>query len=92
MFAYRNVQRAIRDDRWKLIRYPQVNKTQFFDLRADPFERNDLAGQNMLAGKVQDLTANLEKALNACGDKCALTVPNPNPAAWSPPAEKAPTQ
>ena len=55
----------------------------------DPFERNDLAGQNMLAGKVQDLTANLGKALNACGDKCALTVPNPNPAAWSPPAEKA---
>ncbi|MGB9626882.1 MAG: sulfatase-like hydrolase/transferase, partial [Phycisphaerae bacterium] len=31
--AYRDVQRAIRDDRWKLIRYPKINKTQWFDLK-----------------------------------------------------------
>ena len=90
VFGYRNVQRAIRDDRWKLIRYPQINKTQLFDLQDDPFERNDLAGESKSAGKVQDLTARLEKALKAYGDKCALTVPNPKPAAWSPPADKAP--
>jgi arylsulfatase A-like enzyme len=81
VFAYRSVQRAIRDDRWKLIRYPQIEKTQLFDLQDDPFERHDLAGESKSAERVQDLTARLEKALKACGDKCALTVPNPKPAA-----------
>ena len=33
LLAYRNVQRAMRDDRWKLIRYPEVDQTQLFDLR-----------------------------------------------------------
>jgi arylsulfatase A-like enzyme len=89
VFGYRAVQRAIRDDRWKLIRYPQINKTQLFDLQEDPFELHDLASESNSAGKVQDLTARLEKALKAYGDKCALTVPNPKAAAWSPPAQKA---
>jgi arylsulfatase A-like enzyme len=89
VFAYRSVQRGIRDDRWKLIRYPQINKTQLFDLKSDPFERNNLAGKARSAAKVQDLTARLEKALKAYGDKCALTVPNPKPAAWSPPTDNA---
>ena len=34
--AYRDVQRSIRDDRWKLIRYPQIDKTQLFDLPGRP--------------------------------------------------------
>ncbi|MFA6544787.1 MAG: sulfatase-like hydrolase/transferase [Limisphaerales bacterium] len=34
--SYREVQRAWRDERWKLIRYPQVNVTQLFDLQDDP--------------------------------------------------------
>ncbi len=36
--AYEDVQRAIRDDRWKLIRYPKINRTQLFDLQNDPHE------------------------------------------------------
>ncbi|MEY4817361.1 MAG: hypothetical protein RLZZ23_134 [Verrucomicrobiota bacterium] len=35
MFAYQKVQRSLRDERYKLIRYPQVDRTQFFDLVAD---------------------------------------------------------
>ena len=89
VFGYRGVQRAIRDDRWKLIRYPQIDKTQLFDLLNDPFELHDLASESKSAGTVQDLTARLEKALKQYGDKCVLTVPNPKPAAWSPPAQKA---
>ena len=84
VFAYREVQRAIRDDRWKLIRYPQVNQTQLFDLENDPFERNNLAHKAKSAAQVQALTARLEQALQQYGDKCPLTVPNPKPAAWSP--------
>jgi arylsulfatase A-like enzyme len=41
--AYRNCQRAIRDERWKLIRYPLVNRTQLFDLSVNPDELNNLA-------------------------------------------------
>lgn len=33
VFAYRDVQRAVSDARWKLIRYLQVDRTQLFDLR-----------------------------------------------------------
>jgi arylsulfatase A-like enzyme len=89
VFAYRDFQRALRDDRWKLIRYPQINKTQLFDLQSDPFELHDLARESKSAGTVQDRTARLDKALKEYGDKCALTVPNPKPAAWTPPVQKA---
>ena len=41
--SYRNVQRSLRDDRWKVIRYPVINRTQLFDLASDPFEMKDLA-------------------------------------------------
>jgi arylsulfatase A-like enzyme len=84
VFAYRKVQRAIRDDRWKLIRYPQIDKTQLFDLQNDPFETNDLAGQSESAAKVSEMMARLEQGLKAYGDKLPLVVPNPKPAAWSP--------
>ena len=43
--AYRDVQRAVRDDRWKLIRYPRIGLTQLFDLASDPDERHDLAAE-----------------------------------------------
>ena len=43
VFAYKAVQRAIRDDRWKLICYPQIDKTQLFYLQADPHEVTSLA-------------------------------------------------
>ncbi len=85
VFAYKEIQRALRDDRWKLIRYPQINKTQLFDLRNDPFERNDLAADPGSAAKAQELTQHLERTLKAYGDACALTVANPKPATWSPP-------
>ena len=47
--AYRTVQRAVRQGDWKLIRYPQVNKTQLFDLRDDPHETWDLAEARLRA-------------------------------------------
>ncbi|MEE2889252.1 MAG: sulfatase/phosphatase domain-containing protein, partial [Planctomycetota bacterium] len=41
--AYKKVQRAIRVGRWKLIRYPAVDRTQLFDLVSDPHEMKDLS-------------------------------------------------
>lgn len=79
---------TLRDDRWKLIRYPQVDRTQLFDLAADPAETKDLAALPAHAAKVADLTARLEAEMRRNGDTLALTVAQPLPAAWSPPSKK----
>jgi arylsulfatase A-like enzyme len=55
--AYAAVQRAVRDERWKLIVYPRAHKTQLFDLAADPEERHDLAGEPAHAAEVTRLAA-----------------------------------
>jgi arylsulfatase A-like enzyme len=83
--AYRDVQRAVRDDRWKLIRYPQINKSQLFDLRDDPHELHDLADKPEYAAKVKELTARLAVLQAEAGDNCKLSSPNPKDPAWLPP-------
>ena len=84
--SYLSVQRAIRDERWKLIRYPQVNVTQLFDLQADPDEMHNLAGEPAQSERVKTMLARLAELQPAWGDTAPLTVPNPKPAAWLPPA------
>ena len=84
--GYRDCQRAIRDDRWKLIRYPLVDRTQLFDLSSDPHELVNLADKPEHAAKVAELTALLTKEMGSHADKFPLTVANPKPAEWSPPA------
>ena len=86
--GYRDCQRAIRDDRWKLIRYPLVDRTQFFDLAADPHELKDLAGKPKYAATISELTGLLQKEMQRYDDAAPLTVANPRPAAWSPPAQE----
>ena len=87
VFAYRDFQRGIRDERWKLIRYPQVDQTQLFDLQEDPYEMRNLAGQPASAGKVRELTAQMAQLLKQYGDQCPLIVPNPKSPVWTPSAE-----
>jgi arylsulfatase A-like enzyme len=77
--AYTDMQRAIRDDRWKLIVYPKVNKIQLFDLQADPAEMHDLADDPQHADEVKRLTALLKTEQEKAGDKCALTSEKPLP-------------
>jgi arylsulfatase A-like enzyme len=88
VFAYKSFQRAICDDRWKLIRYPQIDKTQLFDLQNDPQEITNLASEPEHAGKVAELMALLEKELRQSGDTGVLQVANPKPAEWTPPVGK----
>lgn len=85
-FAYRDVQRAWRDDRWKLIRYPQVNVTQLFDLQADPDEMKNLADLPAHQPRVEQLLAKLKESQAKFTDTLPLTVPNPKPAKWTPPS------
>ncbi|MBI5769203.1 MAG: sulfatase-like hydrolase/transferase [Verrucomicrobia bacterium] len=92
--AYRDVQRAIRDDRWKLIRYPQVDRTQLFDLSTDPLELNNLSADPAHAARVTAMTALLRTEMERYADAAPLTVANPKPAAWTPPkpGELTPTK
>jgi len=83
--AYRKCQRAVRDDRWKLIRYPLVDYTQLFDLNIDPNELTNLADKPEHATKVAEMTALLEKEMALYADAFRLTVPHPKAAEWSPP-------
>ena len=88
MFAYRGVQRALRDDRYKLIRYPQVDRTQLFDLAADSDERTNLADRPEHADRVATMTAALAAEMKRLDDTTELTVASPQPAAWTPPVKK----
>lgn len=87
--AYRDVQRAIRDDRWKLIRYPQIDRTQLFDLSADPHEMNDLSAKPEQSARVGELMGLLARTQKVHGDSLPLTVANPKSGEWTPPAPKS---
>lgn len=80
--AYRNVQRAVRDDRWKLIVYPQINHTQLFDLRNDPAETRDLARDPKFVKQVEKMMTLLKQKQAEAGDTQPLRVAQPQPAAF----------
>ena len=83
--GYRDCQRSIRDDRWKLIRYPLVDVTQLFDLNEDPRELNNLAEK--MPEKLAEMTKLLEREMGRYADAYPLRVANPKPAEWTPPAD-----
>ena len=70
--AYRDVQRAVRDERWKLIRYPRADKTQLFDLLSDPQECHDLADERTHGPKVEQMLTLLEEWQRRLGDTAIL--------------------
>ncbi|MEO6809598.1 MAG: sulfatase-like hydrolase/transferase [Isosphaeraceae bacterium] len=78
--AYRSVQRAIRVGDWKLIRYPKINKSQLFNVKADPNETWDLADNPSQAARIKELTALLKASQDAEGDPLPLTSQHPTPA------------
>jgi arylsulfatase A-like enzyme len=90
--AYRQFQRSVRNDRWKIIVYPHINKTQLFDLQNDPHEMKDLAGDPAQAKQIERLTAKLKDWQKELGDKQALRSEKPMPAEFDfskvPPEEK----
>jgi arylsulfatase A-like enzyme len=77
--SYIKFQRAITDGRWKLIVYPQINKTQLFDLASDPHETRDLAQSAKHAQEIKRLTALLKQSQKSAGDELPLVSNAPLP-------------
>jgi arylsulfatase A-like enzyme len=74
---YTDQMRAVRDSRWKLIVYPQINHRQLFDLTNDPDELHNLAEQR--PRQVERLGKLLRSWQERTGDKQALTTSRPKP-------------
>jgi arylsulfatase A-like enzyme len=70
------IQRAVRDERWKLIAYPKAGQLQLFDLQADPDEQTNLIHSPEHAGQTQRLLELMKQWQARTGD--TLNVPSTN--------------
>ena len=77
--TYEDLQRAVRDSRYKLICYPKIHKTQLFDLREDPLETRDLSQVPEQAKRVERMLSLLADWQQRTGDTVALTSPTLQP-------------
>ncbi len=70
--AYKDCQRMVRDERWKLIEYKAngARNTQLFDLQNDPDEVHNLAADPNHAEPLKRLRALLIKGQREFGDPC----------------------
>ncbi|MDQ3621523.1 MAG: sulfatase-like hydrolase/transferase [Verrucomicrobiota bacterium] len=75
--AFSQIMRSARDERWKLIVYPQINHRQLFDLEADPDEKSDLAADPARGAEVERLTTLMKRWQNQVGDAQPLKVEKP---------------
>jgi arylsulfatase A-like enzyme len=82
--AYETYQRAVRDDRWKLIRYPQLHYSQLFDLKDDPYELTNLAGVPEHRKKEGDMMTLLQQWQTELGDTLRLTATERSPMEYDP--------
>ena len=86
--AYQKSQRSIRDKRWKLMIFPQINRHQLFDLANDPDEIHNVALK--FPKQVERLKLLLEKEQQLRNDTQPLTVAEPKPAKFEIPTNAKP--
>lgn len=66
--CYKDLQRMIRDDQFKLIACPYAGRVRLYDLGNDPLEMNDLADVHPMQPLVFELFTKLEKLGKDMGD------------------------
>jgi arylsulfatase A-like enzyme len=74
LLSYKNQQRALRTNRWKLILYDVDGKrtTQLFDLKNDPWEKINLAEDPSQKNRLSELTRHLKDLAKKAGDPSDL--------------------
>ena len=72
--AYRHTVRAVRNKEWKLIRYPERDFSQLFNLVADPLELNNLAEEGLYKSRVDELTVLMKEWQLELKDDAPLTA------------------
>lgn len=78
LFAYRDLQRGLRTERWKLILYDVEDQrtTQLFDLENDPWERFNLAEDPSQKERMLELTRLFRELAGKAGDPSDLAAPH----------------
>jgi arylsulfatase A-like enzyme len=76
---YMEIQRAVRDERWKLIAYPKIGHLQLFDLQTDPHETTNLIDRPEYAKRVQRLQKLMMQWQTRAGDTLELPTENKQP-------------
>lgn len=70
------IQRAVRDERWKLIAYPRIGHLQLFDLQTDPLETTNLIDRPEYAAHVRRLQKLMKQWQTQVGDTLELPTEN----------------
>lgn len=82
--AYRNTVRSVRKGNWKLIRYPERDITQLFNLETDPDELVNLADHSEHQEKIREMVSILKAAQSQVMDTISFTAKVIKPAAYNP--------
>jgi arylsulfatase A-like enzyme len=72
--AYRHTVRGVRTKEWKLIRYPERNYSQLFNLETDPLELNNLASQPDYQARMDEMMLLMQEWQVAVNDTAPLTA------------------
>ncbi len=82
--AYRNSVRAVRKGEWKLIRYPDRDLTQLFNLTSDPLEIHNLVEVPKYKDKIKELTGLMKQDQKVSNDTIGLTAKTILPSEYEP--------
>ncbi len=70
--GYRGFQRMVRTEQFKLILYPEVKQVQLFDIKSDPWEMKNLAGDSTRTDTVAELFQALKQWQQTVSDTLVL--------------------